>query len=247
MKAGLPWIDGPTDLAIKSVLYKIAKREKISYILNGHDFRTEGMQPNEWTYSDSKQLQFIHKKFGNRQLKTYPLISFYKRAWLSYVRGIKLISPFYFVEYSKKLARDFLEKEYNWKYYGGHHHENIFTKFAIAYWLPKKFNIDKRIITLSAQVMSNEITREKAISIISNPPEDEKILNDVKDYTIKKLELTFDEFERIWNQPNKSYVDYPSEHERLMRIAKFIKPYLKYFVSQTPSYFIQIEERENKN
>jgi len=28
MKAGLPWIDMPTDLAIKAVLYKIANREK---------------------------------------------------------------------------------------------------------------------------------------------------------------------------------------------------------------------------
>ena len=38
MKAGLPWIDGPTDNAIRSILYKTAHREKIKYILNGEDF-----------------------------------------------------------------------------------------------------------------------------------------------------------------------------------------------------------------
>src|SRR5664280_1450280 len=31
MKAGLPWIDMPTDLAIKAVLYKVANRENIKY------------------------------------------------------------------------------------------------------------------------------------------------------------------------------------------------------------------------
>ncbi len=33
IKAGLPWIDGPTDNAIKSVLFKIADREKIKYVI----------------------------------------------------------------------------------------------------------------------------------------------------------------------------------------------------------------------
>ena len=54
--AELPWIDTPTDLAIKSVLYKIAAREKIKYVMRGNDFRSEGSQPNEWTYGDGKQL-----------------------------------------------------------------------------------------------------------------------------------------------------------------------------------------------
>lgn len=47
IKAGLPWIDIPTDIAIKAVLYKIASREKIKYIFRGIDFRTEGTQPTD--------------------------------------------------------------------------------------------------------------------------------------------------------------------------------------------------------
>ena len=50
MRASLSWIDAPTDLAIRSVLYKIAQKEKIKYILVGNDFRSEGKQPTEWTY-----------------------------------------------------------------------------------------------------------------------------------------------------------------------------------------------------
>jgi hypothetical protein len=72
MAAGLPWIDMPTDLAIKSILYKIASREKLKFILRGNDFRSEGSQPMEWTYGDGRQLTFLHKKFGKVPLKTYP-------------------------------------------------------------------------------------------------------------------------------------------------------------------------------
>ncbi|MEI7473904.1 MAG: 7-cyano-7-deazaguanine synthase [bacterium] len=64
MKASLPWIDTPTDLAITSILYKIANSEGLKHILVGNDFRTEGKQPIEWTYGDTKQLKIIQKLFG---------------------------------------------------------------------------------------------------------------------------------------------------------------------------------------
>ena len=57
MKASLPWIDCPTDHAIKSILYQTALKEKIKYILIGHDFRSEGTQPYEWTYGDGRQIK----------------------------------------------------------------------------------------------------------------------------------------------------------------------------------------------
>ena len=66
MKASLPWTDFPTDHAIKSTLYRVARNENIGYILIGHDFRSEGSQPLEWTYSDSYQLSYINKKFGTK-------------------------------------------------------------------------------------------------------------------------------------------------------------------------------------
>ena len=56
IKASLPWIDGPTDLAIKAALYQVAEREGVKYIFNGSDFRSEGKQPTEWTYTDARQL-----------------------------------------------------------------------------------------------------------------------------------------------------------------------------------------------
>ena len=49
IRSRLPWADMPTDLAIKAVMYKIAAKIGVRYILRGNDFRSEGTQPREWT------------------------------------------------------------------------------------------------------------------------------------------------------------------------------------------------------
>jgi N-acetyl sugar amidotransferase len=246
IKSSLPWVDFPTDHAIKSVLFQTAKREGIKHILIGHDFRSEGSQPNEWTYSDDKQLKFIQKKFGTEKLKTYPNISFFKYFWLNYVKKIKMLYPFFFVDYNKQDAQKLLIEQYDWEYYGGHHHENMFTKFAIANWLPNKFGIDKRIITYSAQVRSGRLSREEAIEILSKPACTKEDLDKDKNFIIKKLGMTEVEFEEYWNRPNKSFTDYPSHHHTFERIYKLVMPIMKYILPQMPAYFIQMEMRDKQ-
>ena len=51
------------------------------------------------------------------------------------------IRPLWYLDYSKEEARKILEKEYGWKYYGGHHLENRLTAFAHQIYLPKKKKI----------------------------------------------------------------------------------------------------------
>jgi tRNA(Ile)-lysidine synthase TilS/MesJ len=131
IKASLPWIDSPTDLAIKASLYKIAKRERIKYILNGSDFRSEGKQPTEWTYGDAKQMKFLAKAFENTSLKSFPYYTMFQLFVFGYVRNIKMIRPLNLLDYNKKSAQEFLSRNFEWEYYGGHHHENIFTKFLL--------------------------------------------------------------------------------------------------------------------
>lgn len=170
MRAGLPWIDNPTDQAIQAILYRYARREGIRTILIGTDFRSEGKQPTEWTYGDYRQLRFIHRKFGNGKRRTYPSKPLWSVLYSGYIRKIKIYSPFNYIEYRKQDARDLLEKQYNWQYYGEHHHENLFTKWVIGYWMYEKFGIDKRIITYSAQVLNGAISRHDALKICSNKP-----------------------------------------------------------------------------
>jgi N-acetyl sugar amidotransferase len=243
MRAGLPWIDGPTDNAIKSTLFNTAEREGIKYVLNGSDFRSEGKQPSEWTYTDSKQMLTILKRFEKINLKTYPYQSLFDMVNSTIIKKIKDYRPFNSIEYQKKIAQDYLIKNYGWEYYGGHHHENIFTKFSIAYWMPKKFGIDKRIITLSAQVLSSEITREDALQKIKHSPYDPDQMERDKEYIIKKLDLSKEDFDVIWKQKNKYYWDYPSYMPLFKKYFKLSKTFLKYFFPTPPTIIVEKQSR----
>lgn len=228
MKSGIPWIDAPTDLAIKAVMYKIAAQEGIKYIIRGNDFRSEGKQPKEWTYSDTKQLKYFHQKFGtNIKLKTYPFLPLVQMVYYGFINKIKDVRPFYYLEYNKQEAKKLLETEFGWKDYGGHHHENLFTKFSMAYWLPIKYGIDKRKINLSAQVLSNAISREDAFLQISQPFAPSNELDDLREYIIKKLDLTRSEFESIIKIPNKTAFDYPSNYQLIFGLVRYFSPIIK--------------------
>jgi len=246
IRASFPWIDVPTDMAIQAVLYKIASREKIKYIFNGADFRSEGKQPVEWTYSDSRQLKYIFKTFGSGKLKTFPYLTFTKLFYLGFVKRIKVYRPFYYLEYQKKNAQAFLSQQYGWEYYGGHHHENVFTKFAISYWLPKKFNIDKRLITLSAQILSGEINRTEALNMLFTQSYDSNtIVRDIN-YVLKKLNIKESEFEKIMLSENKYYFNYPSNYKIRTLIIKFLKPFIKLIVPIKLPVFFEMESRKQK-
>lgn len=246
MKASIPWIDTPTDLAIKATMYKVADKEGIKFILRGNDFRSEGKQPKEWTYADAKQLLYIHKKFGSGiRLKTYPLLTLPKMIYAGILKGIRDIRPYYFLSYQKQEAKKLLIETYDWKDYGGHHHENLFTKFAMAYWLPRKFDIDKRIINLSAQVLSGALLRREAVQQLEKPFASEVELAASREYVIKKLEMSQDEFQRIWDTTNKKAFDYPSNYNLIFWLADKFSPVLKKLYSFKPMSVSAREVLEN--
>ncbi|MDO9000955.1 MAG: asparagine synthase (glutamine-hydrolyzing) [Bacteroidota bacterium] len=246
IKAGLPWVDAPTDLAIKAILYKKAAKYGLKHVLIGHDFRTEGFQPTEWTYSDSKQLKFLTKQFSNRTLTTYPTLSFFEFVWLSYFKKIKLLRPFFYLDYNKTEAKKLLKEKYDWKDYGGHHYENIFTKFIITYWLFEKFGIDKRKITNSALILNGELARVDALAEINKKPyEAAQIKHDIE-YLCKKLNFTSAEFDKFFKSPNHTYLDYPSYFPIINKLKKIAYPLVKYFLPNKPLFIYQSEGRDEK-
>lgn len=244
MKAGLPWIDAPADHAIKAALYRIASREGIKAILFGSDFRSEGKQPLEWTYGDARQLKYIVRKFELSGLKSYPVQTFTKLIVDSLVKNIKVYQPFNSIDFDKQSAQDFLKNEFEWEYYGGHHHENIFTKFAIAFWMPGKFCIDKRIITLSAQILSGKIKRSDALETLKLPPYDPRQMERDKEYVLKKLDFTQQQFDEIWNRANKYYLNYPSYMPYIEKYHNIFVPLLKHIYTKKPSFFTERQFRE---
>jgi N-acetyl sugar amidotransferase len=212
LKASVIDIELITDQAIVAVLYKLARKYNISYILAGNNFATEGVLPQSWYHwkIDVLNIRAIHKRFGKGPLKTYPMVGFFERYYYDKFTKIQTISLLNYLPYSKSEAKKTIMSELAWRDYGGKHYESIFTRFYQAYYLPRKFNVDKRKAHLSTLICSGEITREEALEEMKKPVYDPVKLQEDKVYVLKKLGLTHDEFEEIIHAAPKKHTDYPS-------------------------------------
>jgi len=112
------------------------------------------------------------------------------------------------MDYRQKAVEKILEDELGWEYYGGHHHESVYTHFFQSYLLPKKFNIDKRKTEYSALIRSGQMSREEALEEVNNTeyPYDEEIVH----YTLCKLGLSQKEFNQILSNEVSSFKEFPS-------------------------------------
>lgn len=217
LKASVSDAEVPTDWIIFSVLFKVAARENIRYIIHGHSFRTEGTTPLTWTYMDGRYIRHIHKKFGSGKTKSFPVMGLLEYLYYTLVRRIRQERILYYIEYDEKKVMELITKELNWKDYGGKHHESKYTAFFQSYILTRKFNIDKRKLHYSALIRSGQMTREDALIKVQADPYHGGI--ELLDYCLKKLDFTRGEFEIIMNEPLKSFFDYKSYYSfvRIMR------------------------------
>jgi len=207
LKASTPDADIPTDYAIYSVLYTTAKKEGIRYILNGHSFRTEGTSPISWTYMDPLYVKDVHRKFGHiKRFKSFPHMSLLRLQYFIWIKGIREFRLLEYMDYNKDKVDRVLKEELDWEYYGGHHHENHYTKFFQSYYLPRKFNIDKRKTELSALIRSGQRTRESALEELQ--ADSYQFDQETVDYVIHKLGISPGEWETIMQAPVRSHDDF---------------------------------------
>ncbi len=214
-KASVPDLDCATDIALAETLYRAAGKFGIKYILEGHSFVAEGISALGTLYMDGKYIKSVHRMYGSLPMKTYPNMSFTAFMKWTVVKRIRKIRPFWYMAYSKQAARSYLEKEFDWKYYGGHHLENRITAIHHSFYNPVKFGIDNRNNSLSAAVRAGEITHEKALEIYAQPP---YIEPELLEYFKKRMALTSEEFDRIMQLPPKSFQDYPTYKKRFERL-----------------------------
>jgi hypothetical protein len=198
---------------------------KIPYIIAGNNVVTESIMPDSWLYSskDSKMIKAIHDKFGKVKMKTYPRLTTFDYIQYLLLRGIRWVPILNYIPYVKSDAKKILIEELSWRDYGGKHYESIFTRFFHAYYLPNKFDYDLRKTYLSALICSGQITREDALEELKNPPASEEMLVNDKEYVMKKLGLSTEEFESIINASNKTFNDYPNTDKLWKSFAKIIK------------------------
>lgn len=225
----------PTDHGFIALLKDLSNKYNIQYVLSGHNIATEAVLPKNmrWNKLDVANIKAIHKKYGTIKLKTFPLLGFYKNLYYFFTNKAKWISLLNYVNYNKKEVKEFIQKELEWIDYGGKHYESIFTRFYQGYVLPEKFKVDKRKAHLSNLVCSGQITREEALEEIKKPPYDTVQLKIDKEFVIKKLDLTDQQFEEYMKQPNRSHLEFDSYETGLyIKYQKFIsliKPFLKVF------------------
>lgn len=219
LKASVPDADIPSDYAIYSVLYQVAAQEGIKYILNGHSFRTEGTAPISWTYMDGRYINSVLRAYGkNKKIRSFPVMSMSQLLYFVFIKGIKEIRLLEYLDYRKKDVDKVLSYELDWEYYGGHHHENTYTEFFQSFLLPKKFNIDKRKIELSALIRSGQISRKDALNEVQRTRYESN--KEIIDYTISKLCLSQEVFEEIYRRKVRTFNDYPTYYPliRTLRI-----------------------------
>jgi N-acetyl sugar amidotransferase len=217
LKSSLANAETPSDHAFLAASYKLCAKYNINYILSGSNFATEAILPTSWGYNakDVKHLKAVHKIFGKIPFNTFPLLGFVKEIYYTYFKKIKMIRLLNYVPYIKEDAMQLIQRELGWVYYGGKHYESVFTRFFQAYYLPKKFNYDKRLAHLSTLICSGQITRDDALLEMKKETYPADLLSSDKEYVMKKLGLSHDEFQEILDAPAKHFSDYPNDEKRL--------------------------------
>ena len=209
--------DMPQDIAFFSAMYKFAKENKIKYVLTGSNFSTECCrEPEEWgAYPgiDSRLIADIHKKFGSKKLKTFPIIDiFIYKIYYKYFLGMEVAKPLNLLPYSKQGAEEELLKFCEWQPFKHKHHESRFTRFYEDYWMPKKFGYEKRRAHFSSLIMTSQMSRDEALNRLKTPELDDDFLSKEFSYVAKKLEITNDELRLLFNGTNKTFKQYKNKH-----------------------------------
>ena len=211
-KAQVPHLDTPQDHAFFAALYNFAAKHGVKYVLTGANYSTECVrEPLEWHYhaSDLLQLKDIHRQFGTRELKTFPLADIFTyKLYYRFVKGIRVVKPLNNFPYLKEEAMQELADRFGWQKYAHKHYESRFTRFYEGYWLPKKFGFDKRRAHFSSLILTGQLSRDEALRKIAQPAYDEEMMAQDFEYIATKLDLTVAELQALLDGPNKSYHDY---------------------------------------
>jgi len=211
-KAQVPHIDTPQDHAFFAGLYNFAAKHGVKYILTGANYSTECVrEPLEWHYhaSDLRQLKDIHRRFGSRPLKTFPMADIFTyKLYYRYLKGVRVVKPLNDVPYIKEEAMRFLADRFGWQRYAHKHYESRFTRFYEGYWLPTKFGYDKRRAHFSSLILTKQMTRDEALQKIAQRAYDDETIAQDFEYVATKLDIGVDALRDLMNAPNRTYRDY---------------------------------------
>lgn len=225
--------DVPQDHAFFAGLYHFATQNRIRYVLSGGNIATESIFPSAWhgDAMDAINLRAIHRRYGSIPLKHYKSIGFFKYYfWYPFVKRMRTVRPLNYMPYHKASAVAELEATIGWRSYERKHGESLFTKFFQNYYLVEKFGYDKRRPHFSSLIMSEQMTRDEAISKLKEPLYNNVDFESDINFLCKKLQLKRDRFEELIQAPVKHYSEF-SNHDRLYyalkRLQRFYESMLR--------------------
>lgn len=222
LESGVTNQDVPQDHVYFSSLYKFAIKNEIKYVISGSNLVSESILPSSWGQNamDGRQIKDIHKRFGSRKLKSYPITYLRQYLWKTLVtEELKVVSPLNYIEYDPTKAMTELRANYNWQEYGGKHRESKFTEFFQLIYLPERFAIDKRKAHLSSLIVSGHLTRDEAIEILNKQPINEIERDNLLRFVSAKLGL---ENGRLLNYLKMNFVN--SNEFRNENYLRFVLP-----------------------
>jgi N-acetyl sugar amidotransferase len=232
IKADVIDLESIMDIGFVNALQLINKKYNIGFVIDGQNIVTEGLLPNSWIHKTQENLINIHKLFGQKRLKTYPLINVLNQYRFKYFNRLKYVSPLNYIEYNKDEVKKIITSEIGWVDYGGKHYESVFTRFYQGYILPEKFKVDKRKAHLSNLIFSGQLTKEQATNELEKPIYPQELFNKDYSFVLKKLEFSDLEFKDYLNRQMISHEQYGSfisvwEKYKFLKILKPLNFMLK--------------------
>lgn len=226
-KSGVPHLDTPQDHAFFAGLYNFAAKNKVKYILTGANYSTECVrEPLEWHYhaSDLRQIRDIHRRFGSRPLKSFPLAGILKfKVFYRFVKGVRVVKPLNHIPYHKEAAMTELVERYGWQRYPHKHYESRFTRFYEGFWLRARFGYDKRRAHFSSLILTGQLSRDEALERIAKDPYSPEQVKQDFEYIATKLGIEVAELQAMFDAPKKTYRDYANMMPILDAGAKLLR------------------------
>lgn len=226
-KANVPHLDTPQDHAFFAGLYNFAAKNNVKYILTGANYSTECVrEPLEWHYhaSDLRQLKDIHRRFGTRPLKKFPLAGIFRfKIWYRFAKGVRVVKPLNSIPFHKEEAMNELVEKFGWQKYAHKHYESRFTRFYESYWLPTKFGYDKRRAHFSSLILTGQLDRSEALEKIAIPAYNPETIAEDFEYIATKLGITVQELRALHDGPKKTFRDYKNDMALMDLGAKVLR------------------------
>lgn len=222
LRASVSDADIPNDIAMTTLIMRAAERYGIKYVLNGHDFRTEGSCPLGWTYMDGRYIRSVYRYFsGGAEIFDFPVLTFRDQLrWAA--KGIKQVRPLYYLDFDREREADYLASNYGWEPYGAKHCENLYTEFIGSYYLPRKFGIDKRVLYVSALIRSGKLIKPWGRKILAVPPDRDYYVPG-SESILPRVKITRSELDRIMALPRRFYQEFDTYHPLFIRYRRLIR------------------------